>query len=158
MLKFREPLKHGGGRAVAGGFRYLETEIPWQPQFVEEFIELIEALNCVLAAIAADNLRAKGEDALPPSPLFKLPALPYRAVLLRGPNGIATLRPDPYAQFLEDLDGTDTGRIRRCVVCSTLFYAHRGSLLVCSARCSSVERARRSRARSSRASQGSAEG
>jgi hypothetical protein len=151
MLKQREPLKLGPGRPRATDSRYGDTKIPWQPACIEQLIELVESVHAVLALLADARSRPepKTEILASASLAITLPAIPHRAVLVRDGRGIATVSPDPYAAFLDDLSGTDVTRIKRCAVCTELFYAYRAPVVACSSGCSNVERARRYRAASS---------
>jgi hypothetical protein len=143
MLRVPQPEKHPRGRPPAVQPRVRFDEIPWRPTGPDRIDKLIRLVRSVRRSLEAIASRTS-------SVILDLPPSELKPALFVNPDGTATLVPDPYRQFLDDLQRIDLHRIRRCPVCpNRLFYAVRRDQGACSPQCMGVNRIRRFREKQS---------
>ncbi len=150
MLEVREPVKRGRGRPAAASslIRFKVHEIPWMPRDQSHLRDLVRLVRRTFDAIVdatgpgVREIRAGRKFEWHELEPLELPAPEYKPVLFFNPDGRGTLGPDPYRQFLQDLEAVEPLRIRGCPICSRLFFASRKDKGACSPRCLNTFRVR----------------
>lgn len=150
ILEAAEPTKRRRGRPAKEGavIRFRTIESGWSPDDIAKVRELARSVRSVLDAIASatkqgsDNMRAGQKAEWHKLPPINLPDMRVSPALALSDDGRAVVLPDPYRQFLNDLNGVETFRIRNCPVCQRLFFAYRKDKGACSPGCLSINRVR----------------
>jgi len=151
ILEVQRPKKRGRGRPPHRTASFSTQETRWRPRNPSELRDLVRSVRSALDAIV--EATAPGVREIRAGRKFKwhdlerldLPAPEFRPLLMFEPDGSGTLLPDPYRQFLQDLACVQPFRIRRCPVCSLLFYSNRKDKGACSPRCLNTNRVRQFR-------------
>jgi hypothetical protein len=148
MLEVTRPIERRRGRpSHSNSVQRVETfTVLWEPRDNEQLSNLARSVSGALKAIVAATeagvreLRAGRKSDRHECAPIELPVSEFKPVVGFNPGGQGVIWPDPYRQFLSDLNGTDLSRIRRCPVCRRLFFARRRDKGACSPPCLNVNR------------------
>jgi hypothetical protein len=149
ILEFREPLKRKRGRPSAKSLvsRFKTYEREWGPPTAQHLWKLVRSVRRTLNLIAdaTEPFHEKEDLDWTRCAPIELPPAELKPVIGFNSDGRGVLWPDPYRQFLDDMNGFELFRIRRCPVCSMLYFAARRDKGACSPRCLNVHRVRKFR-------------